>query len=51
MLAEKLVAEETVDAEGFESLFSDFPPKLDANGKPLTYGPKPSIAAPDPQPA
>jgi hypothetical protein len=26
-LAEKLVAEETVDSEGFESLFSDLPPK------------------------
>ena len=31
-LAEKLVAEETVDAEGFEALFSDLPPKLDVNG-------------------
>jgi len=54
-LAEKLVAEETVDAEGFEALFSDFPPKLDINGNPLTYGPKPTggtpQAAPDPQPA
>ena len=28
-LAEKLVAEETVDAEGFEALFSDLPPKED----------------------
>ena len=26
-LAEKLVAEETVDSEGFEALFSDLPPK------------------------
>ena len=50
-LAEKLVAEETVDAEGFEALFSDFPPKLDVNGVPLTFAPKPPAAAPDPQPA
>jgi len=50
-LAEKLVAEETVDAEGFEALFSDFPPKLDINGNALTYGPKPTVVAPDPQPA
>jgi cell division protease FtsH len=28
-LAEKLIAEETVDAEGFESLFDDLPPKPD----------------------
>ena len=50
-LAEKLVAEETVDAEGFESLFNDFPPKLDVNGNPLTFAAKPPVAAPDPQPA
>ncbi len=50
-LAEKLVAEETVDAEGFESLFSDLPPKLDVNGKPLLYGNKPVVVTPDPQPA
>ncbi len=50
-LAEKLVAEETVDAEGFEALFSDMPPKLDVNGVPLTFAPKPPAAAPDPQPA
>ena len=25
--AQKLIAEETVDAEGFESLFADLPPK------------------------
>ena len=31
-LAEKLVAEETVDAEGFEALFSDLPPKEDLHG-------------------
>jgi len=31
-LAEKLVAEETVDAEGFESLFADLPPKENLHG-------------------
>jgi cell division protease FtsH len=31
-LADKLIAEETVDADGFESLFSDFPPKEDLHG-------------------
>ena len=50
-LAEKLVAEETVDAEGFESLFSDFPPKLDINGNALTHAPRAAVVAPDPQPA
>jgi len=50
-LAEKLVAEETVDAEGFEALFSDFPPKLDQDGKPLTVAAKSPTTAPDPQPA
>ena len=33
-LAEKLVAEETVDSEAFESLFSDLPPKQDLHGLP-----------------
>jgi len=31
-LAEKLVAEETVDSDEFEKLFSDLPPKIDAHG-------------------
>ena len=31
-LAEKLVAEETVDSEEFEKLFSDLPPKTDTHG-------------------
>ncbi len=31
-LAEKLVAEETVDAEGFEALFADLPPKENLHG-------------------
>src|SRR4029077_18378937 len=35
-LAEKLVAEETVDSDEFEKLFSDLPPKTDVRGgKPL----------------
>jgi cell division protease FtsH len=31
-LAQKLIAEETVDGEAFESLFSDLPPKEDIHG-------------------
>ena len=41
-LAEKLVAEETVDAEGFEELFSDLPPKEDMHGIPTIIGPGPA---------
>ncbi|HJW23050.1 MAG TPA: ATP-dependent zinc metalloprotease FtsH, partial [Candidatus Limnocylindrales bacterium] len=33
-LAQKLIAEETVDGEAFESLFSDLPPKEDLHGPP-----------------
>jgi cell division protease FtsH len=33
-LAQKLIAEETVDTEAFESLFSDLPPKQDLHGLP-----------------
>ncbi len=33
-LAQKLIAEETVDAEGFEALFSDLPPKDTPSGLP-----------------
>ncbi len=33
-LAQKLIAEETVDSEGFESLFADLPPKQDLHGLP-----------------
>ena len=33
-LAAKLIAEETVDSEGFESLFTDLPPKQDVHGSP-----------------
>ena len=53
-LAEKLVAEETVDAEEFEKLFSDLPPKENVHGaRPAVVGPgQPTPApAPNPQPA
>ncbi|HET9520890.1 MAG TPA: ATP-dependent zinc metalloprotease FtsH [Candidatus Limnocylindrales bacterium] len=53
-LAEKLVAEETVDAEEFEKLFSDLPPKVNPHGvRPAIIGPgQPTPApAPNPQPA
>ncbi len=50
-LAEKLVAEETVDAEGFEALFSDLPPKQDTHGVPSIIGPGQPVAEPNPQPA
>ena len=33
-LAQKLIAEETVDAEGFESLFADLPPQEYLHGRP-----------------
>jgi cell division protease FtsH len=50
-LAEKLVAEETVDSEGFESLFSDMPPKAPTGGIPAVIGPGQPIPEPNPQPA
>ncbi len=50
-LAEKLVAEETVDSEGFESLFQDIPPKQDLHGTPMIVGPGQPIPEPNPQPA
>jgi cell division protease FtsH len=53
-LAEKLVAEETVDAEEFEKLFSDLPPKINTHTvRPQIIGPgQPTPApAPNPQPA
>jgi cell division protease FtsH len=34
-LAQKLIAEETVDSDAFEQLFSDLPPKQDLHGLPL----------------
>ncbi len=50
-LAEKLVAEETVDSEGFESLFTDLPPKDPEGGVPSVVGPGQPIPEPNPQPA
>jgi cell division protease FtsH len=52
-LAEKLVAEETVDSDGFEALFSDLPAKEDVHGIPTIVGPGQPIPVPDanPQPA
>jgi cell division protease FtsH len=50
-LAEKLVAEETVDSEGFESLFSDMPPKENVHGVSTIIGPGQPVAEPNPQPA
>ena len=51
-LAEKLVAEETVDAEQFESLFTDLPPKdMNTHGIPSVVGPGQPIPEPNPQPA
>ncbi len=50
-LAEKLVAEETVDGDGFEALFSDIPAKTDTHGIPTIVGPGQPIAEPNPQPA
>ena len=49
-LAEKLVAEETVDQEGFEGLFSDLPPKRTTRDTPpIIVGP--NQPAPGAQPA
>jgi cell division protease FtsH len=50
-LAEKLVAEETVDADGFEALFSDMPPKQELHGIPAIVGPGQPIPGVNPQPA
>jgi cell division protease FtsH len=50
-LAEKLVAEETVDSEEFEKLFSDLPPKPNGHGIPSIVGPAQPIPEPNPQPA
>jgi cell division protease FtsH len=50
-LAEKLVAEETVDSEEFEKIFSDLPPKQDPHGTPSIIGPGQPIPEPNPQPA
>ncbi|HUQ78825.1 MAG TPA: ATP-dependent zinc metalloprotease FtsH [Patescibacteria group bacterium] len=53
-LAEKLVAEETVDQEGFEALFSDLPPKRTTRDTPpIIVGPNQPTpgAQPAPSPA
>jgi cell division protease FtsH len=50
-LAEKLVAEETVDADTFESMFTDLPPKQLDRGIPSVVGPGQPIPDPKPQPA
>ena len=52
-LAEKLVAEETVDAVEFETLFTDLPPKSTdrGHGAGTIVGPGQPIPVPDPQPA
>ena len=57
-LADKLVAEETVDAEGFAALFDDLPPKPDRHsGIPRVIAPgtdggtSPGPAAPAPNPS
>jgi cell division protease FtsH len=50
-LAERLVAEETVDSDEFEKMFSDLPPKEDLHGTPSIVGPGQPIPEPKPQPA
>jgi cell division protease FtsH len=50
-LAEKLVAQETVDSEEFEQLFQDLPPKSNDRGFPAIVGPGQPIPEPNPQPA
>ncbi len=47
-LAEKLVAEETVDAEAFEALFSDLPAKENVHGIPTIVGPGQPVPGPEP---
>jgi len=51
-LAEKLVAEETVDGPEFEALFSDLPPKENIHGQmPGVVAPEPGEADPSATPA
>jgi cell division protease FtsH len=50
-LAEKLVAEETVDSEEFEKLFTDLPPKSADGAVPSVVGPGQPVPEPKPQPA
>ncbi len=61
-LAEKLIAEESVDADGFASLFTDLPPKENTHGAMpkviapaieggTSPGPQAALPNPNPQPA
>jgi cell division protease FtsH len=50
-LAEKLVAEETVDGDAFEALFSDLPAKENIHGIPTVIGPNEPLPEPNPSPA
>src|SRR3954466_10497750 len=50
-LADRLIAQETVDSEEFEKLFSDLPPKENLHGVPTIIGPGQPVAEPNPQPA
>jgi cell division protease FtsH len=51
-LAQKLIAEETVDQQAFESLFSDLPPKEDLHGlPPRRHGAEGSAPTEAPTPA
>ena len=56
-LAERLVADETVDSEEFEKLFSDLPPKATLHGMPRIIAPgtsggtSPGPTAPQPAPS
>jgi cell division protease FtsH len=47
-LAEKLIAEETVDSEEFEKLFSDLPPKENIHGQVISPGTHAPAPAPSP---
>jgi len=48
-LADKLIAEETVEAEAFEKLFSDLPPKENLHG--ISLVPTPGVTFSDPTPS
>jgi cell division protease FtsH len=50
-LAEKLVADETVDSDEFEKFFTDLPPKTNEHGIPSVVGPGQPIPEPNAQPA
>jgi hypothetical protein len=50
-LAEKLVAEETVDADELEKLFTDLPPKEHVHAAPQQPVVAPPVAAASPSPS